>query len=224
MRLTLAAETAIWLTAQEDWAAQHTLDPLRVWCTGLGGGPRPKAGYDCILSCVSNAPTYGATLARADDWEKHRSAIGASLAVHEYFMLTAFATAGIHMWHRIPGVQSFTPGLIMNRAASVLSQAALVPTHRRDVHPVWQAAVRFLLKLQHPQVLLMLLNHSYMGLKQFFPEERRLDSAGSLNGLALHRIALDMAPTFSGTTVVGAWLTQTLSFDRNLAAALAKCN
>ena len=53
----------------------------------------------------------------------------------------------------------------------MLSQAALVPTHRRDVQPVWQAAVRFLLKLQHPQVLLMLLNHSYMGLKQIFPRK-----------------------------------------------------
>ena len=139
---------------------------------------------------------------------------GQRLAPQLQWMLMACATAGFHIWHRIPGVQSFTPGLITSRAASVLSQAALVPTHRRDVHPVWQAAARFLLKLQHP--------------RSIFSEERRLDiqgfSAGSLNGLALHRIALDMAPMFSGSTVVGALLAQTLSFDRILAAALAKCN
>ena len=68
--------------------------------------------------------------------------------------------------------------------------------------------MRFLLLMQHPQALAALLNPIYAGSQYLFTAPRQLDihgfSAGSLNGLALHRSALGMAPTFSGKTVVGA--------------------
>ena len=48
--------------------------------------------HDCTLACLSNAPTYGATMARVDNFEEKQSTSGNSVAVHECFMLTAFAT------------------------------------------------------------------------------------------------------------------------------------
>ena len=55
-------------------------------------GDLPANDYDCTLACLSNAPTYGATMAGVDNFEEKQSTIGSSVAVHEYFMLTAFAT------------------------------------------------------------------------------------------------------------------------------------
>lgn len=98
--------------------------------------------------------------------------------------------------------------LIVHRATEVLSRAKFLPAHRRDIHPARQAAAKLLHMLHHPQGLLLLMNHSYLGTMKTFDEPRPLlihgFSAGSLNGLAVHRIALDLAPTFSGNTVVGA--------------------
>ena len=58
---------------------------LKVYCTGLGGGDPPDNTYDVVLACVPRSPTYGATLARQDDWGARRTTIGRTAAVHEFF-------------------------------------------------------------------------------------------------------------------------------------------
>ena len=57
------------------WQGEVEQQALKVYCTGLGGDP-PDNTYDVVLACVARSPTYGATLARQDDWGARRTTIG----------------------------------------------------------------------------------------------------------------------------------------------------
>ena len=66
-----------WLVVGAD--IQDRPEAPAVWCTGIGGGDPPSSDYDHILSCVPQAPVYGATMARYDDWIQHKSNWGVLL-------------------------------------------------------------------------------------------------------------------------------------------------
>lgn len=169
----------------------------------------PLANYDHSIVCLSNAPTYGATLARVDNFDDKQSAIGSSVAVQEYFILTAFATElGFFLWRHVPGLTDLEAELIVTRAAKVVQAAPLLPAHRKPVHPSSHAALRLFLCLLHPQriaqVWLALRTGSIPNLRAESQLTIHGFSAGSLNGLALHCIAHDFLPAFQGVTSVGA--------------------
>ena len=58
-------DAAAAMDASLEWATYTKQQPIKVWCTGLGGGDPPSQDYDFTLACISNAPTYGATMARS---------------------------------------------------------------------------------------------------------------------------------------------------------------
>ena len=136
-------ETSTWQGEQEQKA-------LKVYCTGLGGGDPPDNTYDAILACVARSPTYGATLARQDDWDGKRTTIGRTAAVHEFFMFTMSCASGPQLWQLVPGVPKAKVDSISTRAKEVLDKAALLPAHRREAHPSWVAATRLLMAMWHP--------------------------------------------------------------------------
>jgi hypothetical protein len=112
-----------------------------IWCTGLGGG------YQAVLACCSGTPTYGATIVRQHADEPHRSALGATIAIYEYFVLSALSCAMcLPLWPAVLSSFTMPPELIAARAARVMEQAQLVPAHRRPSHPAWKAAIRFFLR------------------------------------------------------------------------------
>ena len=55
MRVTVAAATAMWLTGQHPWANS----PLKVWCTGLGGGSPPTETIPAHLLASTMLPRTG---------------------------------------------------------------------------------------------------------------------------------------------------------------------
>ena len=189
------------------WQGEREQGALKVYCTGLGGGDPPDNTYDVVLACVARSPTYGATLARQDDWEGRRTTIGRTAAVHEFFMFTMSCAYGPLLWQRVPGVPMASVDRISARAKKVLDRAALLPAHRREAHPSWVTATRLLMALCHPAAV-GLLWHWLAGGPQPQSVPRQLTihgfSAGSLNGLILHMVASRFYPTFQGTTVIGA--------------------
>ena len=128
-----------------EWQGSADQSALRIYCTGLGGGDPPDDMYDVVLSCVSRSPTYGATLARQDDWGTRRTTVGRTAAVHEFFMFTISCAHGPQLWERVPGVPRNMVEMVPDRAKSILNKAAILPAHRRRAHPSWVAAVRICL-------------------------------------------------------------------------------
>ena len=190
-----------------DWQGGVEQTALKVYCTGLGGGDPPDDTYDVVLSCVARSPTYGATLARQDDWGSRRTTVGRTAAVHEFFMFTMSCAHGPQLWERIPGVPKAIVDKIPARAKEILDSAALLPAHRREAHPSWAAATRLLLALCHPTSIGMLWHWLARGVPpQNVPRQLTIHgfSAGSLNGLILHFLASRFYPTFQGATVIGA--------------------
>ena len=190
-----------------DWQGNAEEDALKIYCTGLGGGDPPNDTYDIVLSCVSRSPTYGATLARQDDWGSRRPTGGRTAAVHEFFMFTISCAHGPQLWERVPGVPQAIVDKIPARAKAILDRAALLPAHRRRAHPSWVAAVRLLLALSHPLSVGMLWHWLARGSSpQNVPRQLTIHgfSAGSLNGLVLHIVASKFYPAFQGSTVIGA--------------------
>ena len=111
------------------------------------------------------------------------------------------------MWKSVPGAYFCDSRLRTYRTAKVLARANLVPAHRREPHPSWTAAARLFLIMLHPQPLSMLWFWSQRGVytrKYTIPLRIQGFSAGSLNGLVLHNIALEFGDTFQGPTRVGA--------------------
>lgn len=95
----------------------------------------------------------------------------------------------------------------MHRAATVLAKANLLPAHRREPHPAWMAATRLLLALIHPQPLALLSEWTQGGASVRQPPVSLTIhgfSAGSLNGLVLHNLAMEFLGTLRGPTIVGA--------------------
>ena len=211
-QIRAAKARADFLSDCQDWTRQEQHDQdmlgLSIWCTGLGGGDPPASGFLHVLSCVPHSPVYGATLARQDDWEKNLSTLGRTAAVHEYFVFAALSSShGAQTWQRVPGAACCDAKLLAHRAAWVLANAKLIPAHRREPHPSWTAAVRLFLLLLHPQPFAMLWAWTQRGKytrQDFLPLKIQGFSAGSLNGLVLHNIALEFGTTFFGHTRLGA--------------------
>ena len=164
----------------------------------------------CMTLCCPvspRSPTYGATLARQDDWGTRRTTVGRTAAVHEFFMFTISCAHGPQLWERVPGVPRNMVEMVPDRAKSILNKAAILPAHRRRAHPSWVAAVRMLLALMHPLSVGILWQWMAGGLPpQNVPRPLTIHgfSAGSLNGLILHLVAARFFPAFQGTTVLGA--------------------
>ena len=189
------------------WQGEVEQQALKVYCTGLGGGDPPDNTYDVVLACVPRSPTYGATLARQDDWGARRTTIGRTAAVHEFFMFTMSCAYGPQLWERVPGVPKAAVDQISGRAKEILDKTVLLPAHRREAHPSWVTATRLLLAMCHPASVGMLWHWLARGLPpQNVPRQLTIHgfSAGSLNGLILHIAASRFYPTFQGTSVIGA--------------------
>ena len=212
LQIRAAKARADYLSDTQDWARQEQQDQdmlgLSVWCTGLGGGDPPEQGFLHVLSCVPHSPVYSATLARKDDWDKQRTTLGRTAAVHEYFVFQALSTThGAQTWESVPGAACCDAGLLAHRTAWVLANAKLIPAHRREPHTSWMAAVRLFLLLLHPQPLALLWAWTQRGKytrQDILPLKIQGFSAGSLSGLVLHNIALEFGATFVGHTRLGA--------------------
>ena len=114
-----------------DWQGSVEQSALKVYCTGLGGGDPPDNTYDVVLSCVARSPTYGATLARQDDWGARGRTVGRTAAIHEFFIFTMSCAHGPQLWERVPGVPESSVDKIPAGAKEILDSAALLPAHRR---------------------------------------------------------------------------------------------
>ena len=67
--------------------------PLKVHCSGLGGGLLSgEHEYDIFLQNLAQTKVYGPSLA-TDDWEEHITQLGLTKTVHEYVIYQLLSTA-----------------------------------------------------------------------------------------------------------------------------------
>lgn len=195
---------AAWaLSLVEEWREDVHMQehPLRVHCSGLGGGLlSPDHEYDLFLQNHAQMKVYGPSLAMVDDWEQRIAQLGLTKATHEYAVYQLLATAiGWSVWSQFLPAEWANPNVLLTRAVRLLKAASIRPSHSRPAHPTWISAIQQILRCYHPQGKLLLLKACYPGHVQMtVPEGTRPVSvigfsAGSYTGLALHSLLCEFA-------------------------------
>ena len=69
--------------------------PLKVHCSGLGGGRllSPDYEYDIFFRNHAQMKVYGPSLAMTDDWEQRITQLGLTKTTHEYAIYQLFSAA-----------------------------------------------------------------------------------------------------------------------------------
>lgn len=147
----VAVEWANWaLSLVDEWKEDVHMHehPLRVHCSGLGGGLlSPDHDYDIFLQNHAQLKVYGPSLAMIDDWEQRIAQLGLNKTTHEYVVYQLLATAiGWSMWGNFLPAKWSNPKLLLTRAVRLLKAATIRPSHSRPPHPTWTMAIQQMLR------------------------------------------------------------------------------
>ena len=197
----------------EVWQDDETMSerPVRVHCSGLGGGLlSPDHDYDIFFQNHAQMKVYGPSLAMMDDWEHRVTQLGLTKSIHEYAVYQLLATAiGWKAWQYFVPEAFANHKLLLSRAVRLVTATDVRPAHSRPPHPTWKTAVRQIMRCYHPQGKLLLLRSSFPHLAKLpvsggcLPIDILGFSAGSFTGLAIHEI-LNEFRSFPGATKVAA--------------------
>ena len=133
-------------------------NPLRIECTGLGGGglnsPQPRDM--CIQTAKNHENVYGPCMARVEQAKKNGErdvqviALGLTKDTHEFLVLHYYACDSAKLWNALPCLRNchfMRADRRRKRAFEMLQEVHIAPSYCRNAHPCWNAALSLVTNL-----------------------------------------------------------------------------